>query len=100
MPTNQQASTVPQLAGKTCLVTGASRGLGVAIARRLAQAGARVAVHYRQAASAAGALCAELTAAGATALPFQADLLDAGASERLVAAVTAQLGAIDVLVNN
>ncbi len=100
MSTNQRASSVPELAGKTCLVTGASRGLGVTIARRLAQAGARVAVHYRQAADAAEALCAELTATGATALPFQADLLDERAIDRLVVAVTAQLGTIDVLVNN
>ena len=100
MTTRQQRLSAPQLTGKTCLVTGASRGLGVTIAQRLAQAGARVAVHYRQAADAAEALCAELAATGATALPFQADLLDAGASERLVGAVSAQLGPIDVLVNN
>lgn len=100
MSTSQHFLSTPQLAGKTCLVTGASRGLGVMIARRMAQAGARIAVHYRQAADAAETLCAELAATGATALPFQADLLDAGASERLVAAVSAQLGPIDVLVNN
>jgi len=100
MAANQHFSTEPALAGKTCLVTGASRGLGVAIAQRLAQAGARVAVHYRQAADAAETLCAELIAMGATALPFQADLLDERAIDRLVVSVTAQLGAIDVLVNN
>ncbi|MFZ4851287.1 MAG: SDR family NAD(P)-dependent oxidoreductase [Caldilinea sp.] len=100
MSTTQSGCNALHLAGQTCLVTGASRGLGVTVARRLAQAGARVAVHYRQAEAAAGALCDELTAAGAVALPFQADLCDAPAVDRLAAAVTSQLGAIDVLVNN
>ncbi len=100
MLTNQQTLSAPHVIGKTCLVTGASRGLGVTIARRLAQAGGRVAVHYRQASDAAEALCAEVTAAGGSAQPFQADLLDAAAIEHLVAAVTEQFGPIDVLVNN
>ena len=97
---NQPVRSTPQLAGKTCLITGASRGLGVAIARRLAQAGARVAIHYRQAAGAAEALCEELTAAGTVACAFQADLLNALDIDRLATAVVAQLGPIDVLVNN
>ena len=88
------------LDGKVCLVTGASRGLGVAIARTLAGQGAAVAVHYNHAAAEASALCAELAAQGARAVPVQADLLDAGALARLVTAVEAQLGPIDILVNN
>jgi NAD(P)-dependent dehydrogenase (short-subunit alcohol dehydrogenase family) len=70
------------------------------IARTLAGQGAAVAVHYHQSAAEASALCAALAAAGATAVSVQADLLDAGAIPPLVAAVTAQLGPIDILVNN
>ena len=90
----------PPLRGKVCLVTGASRGLGAVIARTLAGQGAAVAVHYHQSAAQALALCAELTAAGAAAVPVQADLLDAGAIEPLAAEVAARLGPIDILVNN
>jgi NAD(P)-dependent dehydrogenase (short-subunit alcohol dehydrogenase family) len=91
---------LPDLHGKNCLVTGASRGLGVTIARTLAGQGAAVAVHYNHSAAAAVDLCAELAAKGARAVPVQADLLDAGAIAQLVAAVEAQLGPIDILVNN
>ena len=93
-------TTTTTLCGKVCLVTGASLGLGAAIARTLAAQGATVAVHYHRSAAQAQALCAELAAAGATAVPVQADLLDPGAIEPLVAAVTDQLGPVDVLVNN
>lgn len=88
------------LRGKVCLVTGASRGLGVTIACTLAEAGAAVAVHYNRSAGEAQTLCAQLAAGGARTLPVQADLLDAAAVEPLVTTVTQQLGAIDVLVNN
>ena len=93
-------SIVTALRGKVCLVTGASRGLGVTIARTLAEAGAAVAVHYNRSAGEAQTLCAQLTASGARTLPVQADLLDAAAIKPLVNTVTQQLGAIDVLVNN
>lgn len=92
--------TTTTLHGKVCLVTGASLGLGAAIARTLAAQGAAVAVHYHRSAAQAQAICAELAAAGATAVPAPADLLDLGAIEPLVAAVTGRLGPIDVLVNN
>jgi NAD(P)-dependent dehydrogenase (short-subunit alcohol dehydrogenase family) len=86
--------------GKVCLVTGASRGLGVVIARHLAAQGAAVAVHYHRSAAEAQALCAELSALGARVLPVQADLLDAPAIAALAEAVTTGLGPIDILVNN
>jgi NAD(P)-dependent dehydrogenase (short-subunit alcohol dehydrogenase family) len=91
---------VNSLRDKICLVTGASRGLGTVIARHLAEQGAAVAVHYHRSAAEALALCAELAARGTQAAPVQADLLDAAAIPPLVNDVEAQLGPIDVLVNN
>ena len=91
---------VSELHNKVCLVTGASRGLGFVIARTLARQGAAVAVHYHRAEAQALALCAELAAGNASAIPVQANLLDADAIEALMAGVTARLGPIDILVNN
>jgi 3-oxoacyl-[acyl-carrier protein] reductase len=88
------------LEGRTALVTGASRGLGRAIALRLAEAGAAVAVNYRAQADAAGAVVAEIEARGGRALAVRADVADAAAVRAMVARVTASLGPVDVLVNN
>lgn len=85
------------LSGQSVLVTGASRGIGAAIARRLAGSGARVAVHYGQHKSAAEALAAEI---GAGAEVFAADLQDARACAALWTAVEGRFGRIDALVNN
>jgi NAD(P)-dependent dehydrogenase (short-subunit alcohol dehydrogenase family) len=84
-------------AGRAVLVTGASRGIGAAIARTMAGAGARVAVHYGRGREPAEALAAEL---GQGAEAFGADLSDAQACTGLWAAVEARFGRIDVLVNN
>ncbi len=85
------------LSGKSVLVTGASRGIGAAIARGFAQSGARVAVHYGRQHEAAERLAAEL---GSGAEVFGADLATPANADALWAAVAARFGRIDVLVNN
>jgi NAD(P)-dependent dehydrogenase (short-subunit alcohol dehydrogenase family) len=85
------------LSGQAVLVTGGSRGIGTAIVRAFAEAGARVAVHYGRERERAAALAAE---AGQGAEAFGADLADPAACERLWAAVLERFGRVDVLVNN
>jgi 3-oxoacyl-[acyl-carrier protein] reductase len=82
------------------LVTGASRGLGAHIARRLASDGWSVAVNYRSDADGAEAVVRDITAAGGRAAAFAGDVTDEDAVRSLVAAVDAELGAIQVLVAN
>jgi 3-oxoacyl-[acyl-carrier protein] reductase len=88
------------LAGQVALVTGAARGIGAAIARDLAAAGAHVAVNYRPQGTPGEAVVAEIVAAGgsAEALPF--DVTDPVAVEEAVRALVERLGKLDVLVNN
>ena len=88
------------LAGKTALVTGGSRGLGRAIALRLAREGAAVGVNYRERAQDAEALAAQIRQAGGRALPVGADVGDARAVQSMVEKVQRELGPITVLVNN
>ncbi|KAF1017411.1 MAG: 3-oxoacyl-[acyl-carrier-protein] reductase FabG [Stenotrophomonas maltophilia] len=85
---------------RTALVTGASRGIGAAIARRLSRDGFAVAINYASNAAEADALVAELTAAGGTAFAVKADVSDAAQVRAMFDAVEAALGRIDVLVNN
>lgn len=90
--------TVP--AGATALVTGGSRGIGRAVAGRLAALGARVAVNYRERADAAEEVVRSVRDRGGTAAAFQADVAEAVEVERLVREVSAGLGPIAILVNN
>ncbi|MDA8320600.1 MAG: SDR family oxidoreductase [Actinomycetota bacterium] len=85
-------------AGRAVLVTGGSRGIGRAIARRFAAAGDRVAVHHRASADLAARLVADLPGAGHAVV--QADLADAEAARVMVDQAANLLGGIDVLVNN
>ncbi len=83
---------------RAILVTGASRGIGSAVARAFAAAGDRVAVHHRDSASLAADVLAGLPGSGHVLV--QADLADARAVRQMVDAASAQLGGLDVLVNN
>lgn len=84
----------------TVLITGASRGIGRAAAQLLAQNGWQVAINYHQNTQAAQSLLAELTAGGAKAAIFQADVADRRQVQAMFAAIRAQLGPIQALVNN
>lgn len=88
------------LQGKTALVTGASRGLGRAIALRLAEDGANVAVIYAGSADKAEAVCEEIRALGVRAQAFQCDVASNDAVKETVSAVSSALGRVDILVNN
>ncbi len=94
------------LAGKTALVTGASRGIGRAIALALGRRGARVAVHYTAASDSADEVISQIQAAGGEAWALQADLSQANAAAALASELRASLkeryadDGLDILVNN
>ncbi|BBP99145.1 3-ketoacyl-ACP reductase [Burkholderia sp. SFA1] len=85
---------------RVAIVTGASRGIGAQIARRLAQDGFAVAVNYAASAKEADALVAELREAGGAALAVKADVANADDVRRMFDTVEAELGKVDALVNN
>jgi 3-oxoacyl-[acyl-carrier protein] reductase len=90
----------PELNGRVALVTGGSRGIGAAIALALAEAGAAVAVNYRERATEADAVVADIKRKGGHAIALVADVSQAASVAKMVEQVTSALGGIDVLVNN
>ena len=91
---------LPDLAGKACLVTGASRGIGAAVAPGFGAQKANVAVHYRSGRAEAEAVAAAIAAAGGRAVLVQGDVAEPGTMERLVEETRAAFGRLDILVNN
>jgi 3-oxoacyl-[acyl-carrier protein] reductase len=86
--------------GRIALVTGGSRGIGAAISRALAEAGAAVAINYRERTDEAKKLAEDLRKAGVDIITVQADVSLAAAVSKMVDIAKSELGAIDILINN
>ena len=89
-----------KLEGKIALITGGSRGIGAAIAKRLAEDGANVAITYTKGADAAASVVKEIERAGGKAIAIQADAADADAGKAAVEKTVESFGRLDVFVNN
>jgi 3-oxoacyl-[acyl-carrier protein] reductase len=92
--------STPTLTSRTALVTGASRGIGKAIAIALAEAGAHLAINYRQRKDEAEATVAAVKQMGRKSAAFGADVSDARAVAAMISSIEKALGPIDILVNN
>jgi 3-oxoacyl-[acyl-carrier protein] reductase len=93
-------STTLPLAGKTALVTGASRGIGAGVARELARQGARVAITYWSSPERAEAVVQEITEAGGSAVAIRANNAEPAGARQGVSEAVAALGSLDILVNS
>lgn len=89
-----------KLEGKVAVVTGASKGIGAAIAKALARDGAAVVVNYASSKAGADAVVEAITAAGGKAVAVQGDVSKAAQARGLIEAAVEQFGRLDVLVNN
>ena len=92
--------SVFEITGKVCLVTGASRGIGAAVARGLGAYGANVAVHYRSGRTEAEQVAADVERSGGNALLVQGDIAEPDTVDRLVAETVSRFGRMDILINN
>ena len=89
-----------KLTGKTAIITGASRGIGAAIARRFAEQGANIVVNYSGSQEKAEAVVREIEQTGAKAIAVKANVADAAEVKVMIDAAMEQFGSIDILVNN
>src|SRR5688572_3919640 len=96
----QKGNTMSRLENKVAFITGGSRGMGAAIALKLAENGADIAITYTSAAAKAHDTVTAIEKLGGRAIAFQADNLDAAAIEAAVNETHAKFGRLDILVNN
>jgi len=92
--------TIPDLKDKAVLITGASTGIGAALAKAFAAQRAKVGLHYNSSKDAADQVAADIRAAGGTVELFKADISDPAATRAMVADFAAKFGTIDGLINN